>query len=625
MTSMACIAIALIAGTVPGPPPHERCCISEPFPYLLEKNPDAIRKRFDAYKRLGVDIVRIHVFPDPEDPAAAYAQTVKEFDFRLKVILLNLPGEAEFQLTDQNGALSKLAIDYWNPDARRVVEERTVFLLERLKTEGLMDRTDYVIPFLGPAGEAIYPHPWTTGLPEPTFWCYGRYAQDAFREAMRLKYGQVDAANHAWDARFASWDEVKVLPPGTKPGAYWEDVLTWYRDSKRAFVRWSVDMIKRHADKPVMLYLPGTHLGEEAWKDAVRTGDGNVWVKIMTDTEFIVDLAAEQDCWLQYTGVDNRTEAQYIADYIRRKGYRYLRLWGENAGDIGCAKDPGALAGAVIDNGLFGLDYTHAHFVFEADGLTPNALFPQLKEGYARIKRLLPRNAIVNGDFAIWDGHKGGVTTTTQGVPPNSIPLYWYGGPGVGATATYDVVDFPPGQRDVPGNPRRHLRVTWSVPPPNAWGEDQHHGTPRYTFLEYFGIQDVRAFAGETVTFSFYARVSAGELRVVPILWHSYDPSTEGIAGIKGKGYELFESSGTPGVVAIAQGEPNPRAVCVLTPRWQRFEKTVALPSVDGKSITAGHYTGAGFDIVQPIGPIAVDIADVQVERGTAATPFTTD
>ena len=442
---------------------------------------------------------------------------------------------------------------------------------------------------------------------------------------MRGKYSDVAAANAAWGTDFDSWDSAKVLPPGSKSGKYWEDVLTWYRDSKRDFARWSVDMLRRHTDKPIILYLPGTHVSDADWQEAVRTGDGNVLIKIMTDTDWLVDLAAEKGCWLQYTGVDNRPEAHYVAEQIRQKGYRYLRLWGENAGDLGCAKDPAALADTVVTDALFGLDYTHAHFAFEDDGVTPNARFPQLRDAYARIKRELPHNAVVNGDFAIWNGYKGGVTTTTQGVPPNAIPLHWYGGPGVGATATYDVVDFPPGQQDVPGNPKRHLRVTWSVPPPNAWGEDQHKGQTRYTFLEYFGIQDVRAFAGETVTISFHARVDKGDLRMAPIMWHSYDASTPGIVGVKGKGYELFEPSDAPGKVAVAQGEPSPYGVCLLTPQWQRFERTIVLPSTEGKSITPGHYTGVGFDIVQQIGPIAVDIADVQVERGTHATPFTTN
>src|SRR3546814_15560570 len=54
---------------------------------------------------------------------------------------------------------------------------------------------------------------------------------------------------------------------------------------------------------------------------------------------------------------------------------------------------------------------------------------------------------------------------------------------------------------------------------------------------------------------------------VIPIMWHSYDAETPGIVAVKGKGYELFEPSGKPGVVAVAQGAPRGEAVCHLTDR----------------------------------------------------------
>jgi hypothetical protein len=225
-----------------------------------------------------------------------------------------------------------------------------------------------------------------------------------------------------------------------------------------------------------------------------------------------------------------------------------------------------------------------------------------------------------NGDFATWEGYTGqGVITTSVGVPPKSIPEHWYGGPGVGATATYDVVNFPPGQAEVPGNPKRHLRVTWSTPPSESWQSEAHHQSAfRFTFLENFSINDVRRFAGQTVVVSFYARVGSGTLRVIPILWHSYDPSTPGIAGVKGKGYELFEASGHSGVVAVAQGAPNPAAVCEVTTDWRRYEKRITLPDVAGKSITAGHYTGVGFDLNDRAAPV-IDLANIEVRRIVAS------
>ena len=217
-------------------------------------------------------------------------------------------------------------------------------------------------------------------------------------------------------------------------------------------------------------------------------------------------------------------------------------------------------------------------------------------------------NAVLNGDFRLWATRReGGVTTTSVGTPPGSLPDGWYGGPGVGATATYDVV------AGAPGEPERFLRVAWKTPPSAGWeGEDHHRPAFRFTFLEYFGITDVRRFEGRAVEVRFRARVQEGTADVVPILWHSYDSQTEGVAGIKGRGYELFEASGKPGVVAVARGAPRPEAVCPVTTSWKRFVKRVTLPGTAGRSVTPGHYTGVGFDLVARSAP-TVDIAEVEV------------
>lgn len=219
-------------------------------------------------------------------------------------------------------------------------------------------------------------------------------------------------------------------------------------------------------------------------------------------------------------------------------------------------------------------------------------------------------NAVVNGDFSDWPTYTGtGLTTTSVGVDRAQFLTHWYGGPGQGATATYDVVPFQEGQTEVPGNPKRHLRITWSTPPES--GEAQHTNAFRGTFLEYFGLQDVHLFSSKTVSLQFYARIVSGDpkatLPIVPIMWHSYDPTNP----VKGEGYQLFESSGEPGVVAVAQGPPNPKAIYTLTTKWQRFEVPITLPDVSTKKITPGHYTGLGFDMITRAAP-TIDIANVE-------------
>jgi len=229
-------------------------------------------------------------------------------------------------------------------------------------------------------------------------------------------------------------------------------------------------------------------------------------------------------------------------------------------------------------------------------------------------------NALENGDFHEWKGYQGGVTTESVGTPPNRLPRHWYGGPGVGAIATYDRIKTS--LKDQSGGNEWALQVAWSKPQSEQWpGETQHLPAFRFTFLESFEIADVRKFAGKNVRVSFWCRSPTGNVEIVPILWHSYDANTEGIKGIKGKGYELFESSGQSSKVAIAEGRPAAAAKCELGPKWQRFEKIIALPAVEGKSITPGHYTGVGFDLIARGAP-TIELAHIDAtELGSASAP----
>lgn len=230
-------------------------------------------------------------------------------------------------------------------------------------------------------------------------------------------------------------------------------------------------------------------------------------------------------------------------------------------------------------------------------------------------KHVAQSNVLLNGNFHEWKDYKHGVTTESVGTPPNSLPLHWYGGPGVGAIATYDRLQASGADKDQGLVGGSYFRVAWSKPPSKNWpGETHHAPTFRFTFLESFEIADVRKFAGKNVRVTFFGRSPTGKVEIVPILWHSYDSQTPGITGVIGKGYELFESSGKWNDVAIARGKPNPAASCLLQPKWQRFERTIALPDVGSRSITAGHYTGVGFDKVTRGAP-TIDLANIEVRE----------
>lgn len=386
--------------------PDAHYCITDPAGWYQDSE-EKVRKRFDIYKSVGCDMLRVEIdwrsLEREEgkweyEPICRYLKLAKEYGFRIKLIVgvmmappkWYLEKHPDAMLTDQNGGHSYNTMSYWYPGLHKVIDEKTKKLFDILNTTGVWDSVDYLIPSFGPAGEPIYPHPWTLGpdFPVVTFWGYDANAQKSFRKAMKRKYQDVEQANAAWGTHFAAWNDVTVLKPKSKPGAYWNDMLTWYRDSKREFVKWQIDELRRlsKSEKQILMYVPGTCYTDQEWADAVRIGDGSDMIKLMADSMFLVDIAAKKKCWLQYTGVENGPEVDRLRAYLDKRKYSGVEMWGENAGYYECAKDPEALAAIIIRNRLYGLDLTHGHFLFERDGITPNEVMPKLKRAYGMIK-----------------------------------------------------------------------------------------------------------------------------------------------------------------------------------------------------------------------------------------------
>ncbi|HSV73993.1 MAG TPA: beta-propeller fold lactonase family protein [Chthonomonadales bacterium] len=382
-----------------------RSCITDPAGWYRDP-PERIERRFREYRRLGVDTLRVEIDWRSCEPERGqwspeylrnYLTLARRHGFRLKLILGALMAppawflrdEPEARIVDQNGQWSANTISFWYPRVREVVRETTERLLRDVELLGVWDLCDEIIPALGPAGEPIYPVPWTLGTDGPqTMWCYDANAHKDFRAAMRRRYGSVAAANRRWGTHYGAWAEVGVLPPGARPGAYWEDVLTWYRDTKREFIAWYVEWLRCRIgrDRSVLIYLPGTALSDADWQEAVRTGRGNDRVLMMADNFHLIDLAAATGSRVQFTGAENAPEAVRLRRYADARGYTRLAMWAENAGVPQAASGPLHLARVVIQNRMVGLDYTHAHFIFERDGVTPNRTAELLARAYARIK-----------------------------------------------------------------------------------------------------------------------------------------------------------------------------------------------------------------------------------------------
>jgi hypothetical protein len=297
----------------------------------------------------------------------------------------------ESRLRDEDGRTSENMMSIWYPGLKKLIVVKTEKMKDILKRKGLWDSIESIIPTYGAAGEPIYPPLWTLGpgFSRQTFWGYDRNAQKSFRAYAKNKYGTLSAANTAWTTAFASWNDVVVLKPKVKPGRYWEDMLTWYRDSKREYIAWqtqqTLDLV-RGSKKQVIIYVPGTEWTKKGWDNAVATAHGNENIQIMADSKYLIDLAAEKKCMLQYTGMPNAREVRNLRNYMNSKNYK-VEMWGENAGMPEHAGDPIGLARIVIENKLFGLDYTHGHFLFKKNSFEPGKNMPQLKTAFEMIQR----------------------------------------------------------------------------------------------------------------------------------------------------------------------------------------------------------------------------------------------
>ena len=207
------------------------------------------------------------------------------------------------------------------------------------------------------------------------------------------------------------------------------------------------------------------------------------------------------------------------------------------------------------------------------------------------------RNKIINGNFDIWQ--RG--TSLISGTTSRYLADRFTNGAS-GTACTPSQVAFALGQPDVPNEPDYYIStiVASAVGANNNATLHQH-------------IESVKSCAGKTVTLSFYAKSNASRNIAVEL-------------------YQNFGTGGTP--------SPNvsiPAGLVALTTSWQKFTVTVNIPSISGKvlgtagndSLVAYFWFDAGSNPVvnarasslgQQSGTF--DIAQVQLEEGSVATPF---
>ena len=188
------------------------------------------------------------------------------------------------------------------------------------------------------------------------------------------------------------------------------------------------------------------------------------------------------------------------------------------------------------------------------------------------------KNKIINGDFGVW---QRGTSFSSSGVYTADRFLT-----NTDATFTLTQQTFTLGAAPVAGYEGQYF-LRWAK---SAGG----------SYLDLAQrIEDVRTFAGQTITLSFWARVSSGTASVEP--YYVQDFGTGGSGAVAG--------------ALTAQ---------TINTSWARYSFNLAVPSVTGKTIGTSSRLQISPLRILTSGAVTADIWGVQIENGPVATPFTT-
>jgi hypothetical protein len=208
------------------------------------------------------------------------------------------------------------------------------------------------------------------------------------------------------------------------------------------------------------------------------------------------------------------------------------------------------------------------------------------------------KNRIINGDFRF---NQRGFTSTTTDATYGFDRFKLLASSG----ATMSAQTFTPGTAPVSGYEAANFcRIVTT-------GQS---GAGVYTMLEQ-QIEDVRTFAGQTITISFWAKAASGTPKIATQI------------------YQYFGTGGSPSaVVSTYVGQST------LSTSWARYSLTIANPSISGKTIgtTANTssfglrlWVSAGSSSNAETGSLGIqsntfDMWGIQVEQGSTATAFQT-
>ena len=197
------------------------------------------------------------------------------------------------------------------------------------------------------------------------------------------------------------------------------------------------------------------------------------------------------------------------------------------------------------------------------------------------------KNAVINGDFNI--SQRG---TTFNSITANtwSLDRWLIGYKDAGITLNVSQQTFTPGTAPVSGyESANYIQL-----------QNTAFGSSTNTYYFATKIEDVRKYAGQTVTLSYWAQVSSGTLTPTRVFLN-----------------QQFGTGGSAQVDNIGAASPT------YTTSWTRYTQTISVPSISGQTIGTGSYLYILWQIT-PNANVTLNLWGVQLEAGSTATEFTT-
>jgi hypothetical protein len=209
------------------------------------------------------------------------------------------------------------------------------------------------------------------------------------------------------------------------------------------------------------------------------------------------------------------------------------------------------------------------------------------------------KNKIINGDLSVNQRAFSSITTTQYTFDR------WRAGISGDGTSTYSAQTFALGAAPVAGYESKNFIQIATT------------GQTSAAVLTKFEqrMENVRTFAGQTITVSFWAKAATGTPKIALEV------------------QQYFGTGGSPSAIVNTYG-----GQATISTAWARYSLTVAVPSISGKTIgtdansdwfSIEFFTSAGTDFNARSGSLGIQTATIsmwgmQVEYGSKATPFQT-